>query len=360
MVYQIAGLIFDISGNAKMMKSKVAYVQPEGFAAYCRKADVPFLKKENSPSDKDGEVFLYLGEDVNLWEISAPDLNVEIKGVDDVDENGNSNYVLRRLSNYAINDLNTKIDGTIFYSVSDKIDEPLGECISENLGNYLYKTDTGFSVIRKFSQIHEILFRIDYNTEFNNAFLYVFDVSALGGVPLERYIHNCLGEAFSYMALKNKRVTFHSSCIDYNGQGICFSAPSGTGKSTHAGLWQKCFPETEILNDDTPLIYISKEGEVLVSGTPWSGKTELNINRQIPLKGIVRLYQNKTNVVSDIKGINAFKTIYGQTKNLGIKEFFDNTASVLNKVVESVPVVHLGCNISDEAVMVVKQKLGIN
>lgn len=359
MIYQIADLIFDISGNAKMMKSQVSYVQPDGFAAYCRKADVPFLRKENSPSNADGEVFLYLGEDVNLWEISAPDMNVEISGLDDVDENGNSNYVLRRLKNYLADDLNKKIDGTIYYSVSEKIDEPHGECLNVNLGNYLYKTDTGFSVIRKFSQIHEILFRIDFNAEFSNASVYVFDVSALGGVPLERYIHNCIGEAFSYMALKAGRVTFHSSCIDYNGHGVCFSAPSGTGKSTHAGLWQKCFPETKILNDDTPLIYISEDGTALVSGTPWSGKTELNINKQIPLKGIVRLYQNKTNVVSDIKGINAFKTIYGQTKNLGIKEFFDNTTHVLNRVVETVPVVHLGCNISEEAVAVVKEKLGL-
>ncbi len=359
MIYRIADLIFDISGNANMMKSQVSYIQPDGFAAYCRKADVPFLKKQNSPSDADGEVFLYLGEDVNLWELNAPDMNVTIGGVEDVDQDGNSNYVLRRLSKYAVNDENSKIDGTIFYSVSDKIDEPKGECISENLGNYLYKTDTGFSVIRKFSQIHEILFRIDFNFEFNNALVYVFDVSALGGVPLERYIHNCIGEAFSYMALKAGRVTFHSSCIDYNGNGVCFSAPSGTGKSTHAGLWQKYFPTTEILNDDTPLIYISEDGLVLVSGTPWSGKTEFNINKQIPLKGIVRLYQNKTNVVSDITGINAFKTIYGQTKNLGIKEFFDNTTFVLNKVVETVPVVHLGCNISEEAVMVVKEKLGL-
>lgn len=359
MIYQIADLVFDISGNANMVKSEVSYVQPEGFAAYCRKADVPFLKDILSSIEKDNELLMYIDKDVDLSDLEAPDLNITIKGADDVDEDGNSKYVLRRLEKYILNDKEKKIDGKIFYSVKDRIDEPKGTFLCRQLSSYFYKTDTGFSVIRKFSQIHEILFRIDFDFEFNNALVFVFDVSALGGMPIERWIHNVIGEAFSYMALSKGRVTFHSSSIDYNGNGVCFSAPSGTGKSTHTSLWQKVFPETEILNDDTPVLYLSETKEVLVSGTPWSGKTELNINEQISLKGIVRLYQNETNIVSDLKGINAFQILYDQTKILRIKQLFDKGTEVLNRVLETVPVVKLGCNISEEAVMVVKDRLGL-
>lgn len=34
------------------------------------------------------------------------------------------------------------------------------------------------------------------------------------------------------------RVTLHGACISYKGNGILFTAASGTGKSTHIGLWK--------------------------------------------------------------------------------------------------------------------------
>ena len=34
---------------------------------------------------------------------------------------------------------------------------------------------------------------------------------------------------------------FHSAAIAYDQRAYLFSAPSGTGKSTHIGLWRECF-----------------------------------------------------------------------------------------------------------------------
>lgn len=42
----------------------------------------------------------------------------------------------------------------------------------------------------------------------------------------------------------------HCAFLDYRGQAILFSGPSGIGKSTHAALWCRHIPDTRVLNGD--------------------------------------------------------------------------------------------------------------
>ena len=45
----------------------------------------------------------------------------------------------------------------------------------------------------------------------------------------------------------------HGSALSMDGIGYLFTAPSGTGKSTHAALWRQVFGErVQMLNDDSP------------------------------------------------------------------------------------------------------------
>ena len=82
-------------------------------------------------------------------------------------------------------------------------------------------------------------------------------------------------------------ITVHSSSLAYNGRGLMFSAPSGTGKSTHTGLWQKYRPGTIIVNDDMPMI--NTNGEIALCGTPFAGTTGINTNINVPLAAVVFL-----------------------------------------------------------------------
>lgn len=48
---------------------------------------------------------------------------------------------------------------------------------------------------------------------------------------------------------------FHSSALMLDGKAYLFSAPSGTGKSTHTALWQRHFGgRVQMINDDKPII----------------------------------------------------------------------------------------------------------
>ena len=101
---------------------------------------------------------------------------------------------------------------------------------------------------------------------------------------------------------------FHSSVIGYRGRGYMFLGKSGTGKSTHSGLWLKYIDGTELLNDDNPVVRFI-DGQPWVFGSPWSGKTPCYRNVQAPLGAIVRLSQAPYNKISPLKGIEAYAAV---------------------------------------------------
>lgn len=71
---------------------------------------------------------------------------------------------------------------------------------------------------------------------------------------------------------------FHCSAVAVDGEAYLFTAPSGTGKSTHTRLWRERFGERAVMiNDDKPLIRM-EEGTFYVYGTPWNGKHHLSVN----------------------------------------------------------------------------------
>lgn len=143
----------------------------------------------------------------------------------------------------------------------------------------------------------------------------------------------------------------HSSSLAYKGQGIAFSANSGTGKSTHVGLWKQRFgDEVDIINDDKPAIIFEGDKPILC-GTPWSGKTALNVNKQVPLRAIVIVERGEKNSIRRLDTIESMFHLANQITRpyfdaeLGLK-ILDFTERLL----QSVPVYCLACNISQEAV----------
>ena len=64
-------------------------------------------------------------------------------------------------------------------------------------------------------------------------------------------------------------ILFHSCAVAVDGKAYLFTAPSGTGKSTHASLWKEILGErVRIINGDKPLIRVTP-GLITVYGTPW-------------------------------------------------------------------------------------------
>lgn len=98
----------------------------------------------------------------------------------------------------------------------------------------------------------------------------------------------------------------HGSAICMDGEAYIFTAPSGTGKSTHTRLWRETFGERcFMINDDKPLIRFEENG-VFVYGTPWAGKHFLSRNASAPLKAIVQVNRSETNRIEPLSLKDAF------------------------------------------------------
>ena len=165
------------------------------------------------------------------------------------------------------------------------------------------------------------------------------------------------GQAFSQMVLEHQRMVLHGSCIAYKGRAIIFSAPSGTGKSTHTELWKRYYPETIHINDDTPVLRLDHPDEVIACGSPWSGKTRLNTNISLPLAAIVFLEQGKENCISPLSKIDAIGRVLGEARKIPFRHAMMKAADLCGMLLERVPVYRLSCDISREAVETVRKEL---
>lgn len=150
----------------------------------------------------------------------------------------------------------------------------------------------------------------------------------------------------------------HSSALSFRGQGVAFSAPSGTGKSTHVGLWEKRFGEAvAVVNDDKPAIRFEEDGPMMY-GAPWSGKTEKNINCKVPLRAIVFLERG---TVNSIRRLNVVESVLNLTNQV-TRPFYDTPLSVkvldfTEKLAQTVPIYSLSCTISEEAAEVAAREI---
>lgn len=144
----------------------------------------------------------------------------------------------------------------------------------------------------------------------------------------------------------------HASVVEIDGKAYAFSAPSGTGKSTHSRLWLSAFPDrARIINGDKPIIRFI-DGQTIVYGTPWCGKEGYNINTKAPLCGICFLERGENNEICEIDKDTALRRIFTQlllpeTENQS-QLFFD----MVDKLCQSVKFYKLKCNMDIDAALV--------
>ena len=148
---------------------------------------------------------------------------------------------------------------------------------------------------------------------------------------------------------RSQGIIFHSSAIMVDGYAYLFTAPSGTGKSTHARLWREMLGDRAVMvNDDKPIIrYV--DGEFYVYGTPWNGKHGLGTNCRAKIKAICNIYQAKENKIEKANIKDILPVLLNQTLRPTDLGEMDKLLELISKLLESVDLYKLGCNISREA-----------
>ena len=145
---------------------------------------------------------------------------------------------------------------------------------------------------------------------------------------------------------------FHASCICVNGEGVLFTAPSGTGKSTHARLWREYLGDRAFMvNDDKPLIHVGRE-TVKVYGTPYNGKHRLGRNVSVPLKAIAiieRAEENRTVKLEPKEYSKYYPRLLQQMYRCVDVVAFSEALELLDTMLKRVPVYVICCNMEPEA-----------
>lgn len=159
--------------------------------------------------------------------------------------------------------------------------------------------------------------------------------------------------------IQDNIVLFHCSALQLKGKAYLFTAPSGTGKSTHARLWREYFgSDVQMINDDKPLLQIAPE-KVTVFGTPFAGKEGLQTNTSAPVAGIVLLHQDTQNRICRLSEEEAYPYLLTQTYRPKEPMAVVQTMELVERLAE-LPVYSLGCTISTEAVKIAYRALTEN
>ena len=141
----------------------------------------------------------------------------------------------------------------------------------------------------------------------------------------------------------------HASAVAVDGEAFLFTAPSGTGKSTHARLWRELLGGRAVMiNDDKPLLRIA-DGKARVYGSPWNGKHRLGTNTSAPVRAVCFLERSQENRIRKLSPAEIYPALLAQTYRPENAEALVRTLDLLNRLLQCVRFYRLGCNISPDA-----------
>lgn len=221
--------------------------------------------------------------------------------------------------------------------------------IYENPIYNIYKTNEGN--IREYISIYKLktyAYLIEnkniiyYDTEQMDLLGYMFCIMELVGIELT--------------LCKHKTFILHSSYINYKGECILFSGPSGVGKSTQASLWEQ-YENAEIINGDRTAIN-KNTGKWCAYGMPFAGSSKIYKNKTLPIKSVIILRKSNENFIRRLNVLEAFKFIYSETTvNTWNKGYINTIVELINEFIQEVPIYMLSCLPDTSAVDILKEEL---
>lgn len=278
-------------------------------------------------------------------------LKVKINGMD------NAQYFRERLTGYEVPSFQNA-DVTINHSEPDIIEKPMGNVLVHNYPRSFITTENdGCGIYDSLPNSQNLMALVVADKNWTNISTKLLDTINIGGSPNDIRCYNMVGDIIKHTMIMHNRMVFHASAISYNGLGIAFSAPPGTGKSTHTAIWKQLYKENvEFINDDTPAISFDN-GIAQVSGLPWSGKSTINKNITVPLKAIVCLERGEDNSISRLDVQSTIFRILNETTKPVFPKMMPELVKRVEQLVLCTPVYLLKCTISADAVNLVKNEI---
>ncbi len=170
-------------------------------------------------------------------------------------------------------------------------------------------------------------------------------------------LNNAVMLSYSFHAAYHDAILIHASLVRNNDYGYAFIAKSGTGKSTQVGMWLKTIPGCDLMNDDNPVIRII-DGQPMIFGSPWSGKTPCYRNVSAKLGAVTRIDRSSTNYVERLTPTMAFGSLLPSCSSMKWDvKLYETICDVVTKVIETTPLYVLHCLPNADAARVCYQKI---
>lgn len=163
------------------------------------------------------------------------------------------------------------------------------------------------------------------------------------------------GTVFARRILSFDGYYIHSSAVVLDGKAYLFTAPSGTGKSTHTEKWIRLFG-AHYLNDDKPVLR-KVNGLWMAYGTPWSGKNDLSTNEGVPLAGIACLQRGESNSITRMSPPAAMPYLMSQTVSHLRVENVERKLALMDSLLKEIPIWDLRCLPDDEAAYMAREAM---
>lgn len=141
----------------------------------------------------------------------------------------------------------------------------------------------------------------------------------------------------------------HGSVVAMDGRTYLFTAPSGTGKTTHTQLWLRRYPgRAWILTGDKPVFRRTSEG-FLACGTPWRGKEDYGVNEELPVQGICLLDRGAENEIEPAKPTDMMRFLAKQIYFPKQAQRMGMLLELLDQFCTTVPTWTMRCNMDLDA-----------
>ncbi|MBP0970471.1 MAG: hypothetical protein J5753_00390 [Oscillospiraceae bacterium] len=147
--------------------------------------------------------------------------------------------------------------------------------------------------------------------------------------------------------LERDTLLLHGAAVAVKDRAWLFTAPSGTGKTTHIRLWLDQIEGSYVVNGDKPLIHIGED--VTVYGTPWAGKEGMQKNVGVKLCGIVFLERGAENRIGRTTLLQSLPVLIQQSYRPNDKSGTEKALALIGKLGSRIPLYRLQCNMHPEA-----------
>jgi hypothetical protein len=141
---------------------------------------------------------------------------------------------------------------------------------------------------------------------------------------------------------------FHGAVIGKDDKAFVFTAPSGTGKTTHIRFWLQTFPDAWVVNGDKPII-CKRDGKFYACGMPWRGKEGYGGTKDLVIQSICCLSRGAENRIERKQGSELAERLMHQVYLPKQTNHLIRMLALMDECFRTVPLYSLACNLDPNA-----------